>query len=140
MNAASTEQDRRRKFDMSKVTSRTVAALLTIFIFTFAAVAVAQTPPAEVPELESDQLVDEGLVEAKILEMNSEERTMTVRFDATKDTAKLIVPENAYIALTFPNELERRIELDELSVGDNIMVQTVVVDEIVEVRIIGVAS
>lgn len=120
---------------MSKLMSKTAGLLLTLCML--AAAAVAQTPPAEVPELESDQLVDEVMGEAQILEMNSDERTMTVRFDETKETATLIFPESAYIALTFPNEMERRIELDELNVGDKIMVQGFVVDEVVGLNIIG---
>ena len=103
-----------------------------------AAAALAQSPPAEIPELESEHLVNEGLVEAQILEVDIDQRTLTVRFDETKETAKLIVPANAYLARTFPNNLVREIELDELTPGDEISIQAVVVEDVIELHIISI--
>jgi len=105
-----------------------------------AAAASAQVSTTEIPELESDRLVDEGLVEAKILDVDYDERMLTVRFDANHETARLIVPRNADIFRTFPNNLERRIELSDLRPGDDISVQAVVVEGIIHLHIIGLAS
>jgi hypothetical protein len=105
-----------------------------------AATAIAQTPPPEVPQLESDRLVNEGLIEAKILNIDTEHRMMTVRFDDTNDTAKVIVPENAEIIRTYANDLRREIELKDLDAGDNVSLQAFEVEGVIQLRIIGLPS
>jgi hypothetical protein len=97
----------------------------------------AQEPSEAMPELELDYFLDQGSVEAEILEMKPEVRTLTVQLEDM--TAHLIVPENADIVRTFPNNIEREIALDELRVGDDIMIEGYRVDGVIQIRIIGVA-
>jgi hypothetical protein len=98
--------------------------------------ALAQEPSKEMSELELDYLLEQGTVEAEIIEMNTEVRTLTVQMDDV--TANLIVPENAEIVRTFPNNLEREIQLSDLRVGDDIMIEGYEVDGLIQLRIIGV--
>jgi hypothetical protein len=98
--------------------------------------ALAQEPSKEMSELELDYLLEQGTVEAEIIEMNTEVRTLTVQMGDV--TANLIVPENAEIVRTFPNDLEREIQLSDLRVGDDIMIEGYEVDGLIQLRIIGV--
>lgn len=122
---------------MNRINRLTAASLIGLGFLS--ANAVAQTPPPEVPELEVDYLVDEGEVEVKILEINPENRTMTVRVEATEDLATLVIPEEAELFRTFPNNIQREIEFEDFSVGDDIMVQGVEVDGVVRFTIVGLS-
>jgi hypothetical protein len=122
---------------MNRIHRLTAASLIGLgFLST---TAIAQSPPPEVPELEVEYLVNEGEVEVKILEIDSDARTLTVEVDETQETATLLVPEDADIIRTFPNNIQREIELSDLSIGDDIMIQGVEVDGVVHITIVGVA-
>lgn len=122
---------------MNRMIRLTAASLISLGFLS--STAIAQAPPPEVPELEIDYLVNEGEVEVKILEINADARTLTVEVDETKETATLLVPEDADIIRTFPNNIQREIELSDLSIGDDIMIQGVEVDGVVHITIVGVA-
>jgi hypothetical protein len=124
---------------MNRLVAQLGCTALVLSMFT--ATALAQSlSTTEVPELESEQLVDEGLVAAKILEIDSEDRMLVVRFEENQETARLFVPESADIIRTFPNNVQRDIELSELSPGDNIELQAVVIEEVLHLTIIGIAA
>jgi hypothetical protein len=116
------------------------AAALVLATSLASATALAQLHSSPIPELEIDGLVDNGMVGAQILEVDGDARTLTVQFDENDETARVVVPEGAEIFETGPNDLEHRINLDELNAGDNVMLQTLVVEDVIRLRIIGVAS
>ncbi|MDX1562030.1 MAG: hypothetical protein R3305_03850 [Gammaproteobacteria bacterium] len=85
----------------------------------------------------SGEFVDNGPVDATILEADYDARTLTVRLDGSSDPATLLIPEEAEIVLTGANNLERKIEIDELNVGDDIKIEGFEVDGVVHIRIVG---
>jgi hypothetical protein len=121
--------------EFMKILQRIAAASL-IAGGLLAGTAPAQEPSEKISELEPDYFLEQGSVEAEIIEMNTEVRTLTVQMDDV--TANLIVPENAEIVRTFPNNLEREIQLSDLRVGDDIMIEGYEVDGLIQLRIIGV--
>jgi hypothetical protein len=86
-------------------------------------------------ELENEQTVD-----AKIVEMHPEERTLMVEIEPTDEMTRLIVPENADIIMEFPNDIEREIELSDLHVGDSITLEGHEVEGAFRVRIVSFDS
>lgn len=122
---------------MRKLIGHTTLSLAALGLL--AASAFAQPPRIEVPELESDRLVDEGLVEAEILAADYDARTLTLRLEATDETAKVIVPEGADIFVTGDNNVEREVELTTLRPGDKINLQAVVIEGVVQLRIVTIS-
>ncbi len=104
-------------------------------------VASAQAPVAtDVLMLEVDDLVDEGYIDAEILDISYDERKMTVEIDATQETAQLIVPSNADIVRTAPNNIEHEIEFMQLRPGEEVSLEAVEIEGVTRVRIVGVTS
>ena len=112
------------------------ATLIAAGTFVGLARAQAQEVVQAIPVLQLEHVVDMGPFEARILETQPEDRTLTVRLDSNNEEARLIVPRNADIVRTFPNDIERDIELDQLDPGDKIMVEGVEVDGIIELHIV----
>jgi hypothetical protein len=117
------------------VIKRLAAASLVAFGLC-AGLATAQ----EIRELKFDALVKTGMMNAEILEMMPDERMLTVRLEETEEMATLIVPEDSDIIRTFPNNIEREIELSDLNVGDMITVEGYEVEGVARIRIIELAA
>jgi hypothetical protein len=100
----------------------------------------AQAPDPEVAVFDFVELENEQTVDAKIVEMHPEERTLMVEIEPTDEMTRLIVPENADIIMEFPNDIEREIELSDLHVGDSITLEGHEVEGAFRVRIVSFDS
>lgn len=123
---------------MSK-TSRLMAAMALTSLFTPAA--IAESPQTDVLVCEVEDLAEGDTIEAQILEVDYDQRTLTVRFGSDNELARLIVPRSAEIVQTGPNDLaERPMEFNDLHAGARIELEGVKVEGAIRLRIVGIDS
>jgi hypothetical protein len=107
--------------------------------YLLAGAAFGQAQQVDVTVFDTHRLNEHGMMEAEILSADYDNRTLTVRLEAENETARLIVPEGTEIIETAPNDIERPIELSDLSPGEAIHIEGIEIDGIMRFRIVGMA-
>lgn len=103
--------------------------------------ALAQVAHTDLLVVDVEDFADGEVREAEIIDANYDERTLTVRFESDKETAELVVPENAEIMLSSPpNDIQREVDLIQLNPGDEIELQALEVEGVLHLHIVGIAS